>query len=372
MTYNWQRRDWPNFKYRTDGIEADLYAFAEKTGRVSGALQGLREDEQTEMVVELMVSEAIKTSEIEGETLSRKDIRSSIRNQLGLNPTIETVRDPQARGVAELMVHVRSTFSEPLSEAELFRWHEMLMAGSKRIAVGRWRDHAEPMQVVSGPFGKEEVHYEAPPSDDVPRQMADYIKWFNDTAPGGAKEIKPGPVRSAIAHIYFESIHPFEDGNGRIGRALSEKALAQGLGRPVLLSLSEVIERKRNDYYEALKVGQRSNEVTAWVEYFVQTVLEAQERAESLVSFVIEKAKFFDRYRDSLNERQAKVVRRILDEGIDGFEGGMNARKYVSITGASKATATRDLQYLSEIGAFVPVGAGRSARYELNLDRQAK
>ncbi|MEE2566303.1 Fic family protein [Hyphobacterium marinum] len=367
MTYNWQQHDWPEFKYRTDGIEADLYTFAEKTGRVSGALQGLREEEQTELVVELMVSEAIKTSEIEGEFFSRKDVRSSIRNQLGLNPAIETVRDPRARGVAELMVHVRNTFSEPLREADLFQWHDMLMAGAKRIAVGRWRDHAEPMQIVSGPFGKEKVHYEAPPSNDVPRQMAEYIKWFNDTAPGGTNEIKLAPVRSAIAHIYFESIHPFEDGNGRIGRALSEKALAQGLGRPVLLSLSEVIEQKRHDYYEALKTGQRSNEVTAWVEYFVQTILEAQERAESLVSFVIEKAKFFDQYRDALNERQAKVVRRMLDEGFDGFEGGMSARKYVSITGASKATATRDLQYLSEIGAFLPSGGGRSVRYQLNI-----
>lgn len=185
------------------------------------------------------------------------------------------------------------------------------------------------------------------------------------TAPGGKQEIKPAPVRSAIAHLYFESIHPFEDGNGRIGRALSEKALSQGLGHPVLLSLSKTIEANKKKYYDALKTAQCFNEVTRWITYFVHTVLEAQHDAEKQIDFVLKKTRFFDRYADQLDERQLKALRRMLEEGPQGFAGGINAGKYIEITGVSKATATRDLQYLQDIGILQRIGAGHSARYEL-------
>jgi Fic family protein len=319
-------------------------------------------------VIDTMVAEAIKTSEIEGAYFSRQDVMSSIRNNLGLNKKPDNVKDKKAAGIGKLMVDVRNSYSEPLTTEKLFVWHEMLMADNKDIEIGKWRTHKSPMQVVSGAHGKEKVHFEAPPSAKVPKEMAAFIKWFNDTAPGGKNEIRKAPVRSAIAHLYFESIHPFEDGNGRIGRAIAEKALSQTLGRPVLLSLSRTIDADKKSYYQALKNGQKSNNITTWVKYFVQTLLLAQKQTGQLIDFSLKKTKFFDHFRDRLNERQLKVIKRMFDAGPEGFEGGMNASKYVIIVKTSKATATRDLQTLAEIKAFIPKGGGRSTSYDINLE----
>ena len=367
MTYNWQQEDWPEFRYDLAKVADTLLIFAEKTGRASGLLRGLAEETQTEAMIEMMVVEAIKTSEIEGEYLSPKDVMSSIRKNLGLGQPLEKVQDKRAEGAAALMIDVRNSYAEPLSKEKLFEWHRMLMTGSRGIKTGQWRRHDEPMQVVSGPIGKEKIHFEAPPSSRVPKEMARFIAWFNETGQGGTQEIKRPVVRSAVAHLYFESIHPFEDGNGRIGRALSEKALSQGIGRPVLLSLSRTIEANRTQYYEVLQKGQQSNDITSWVTWFVNMAVEAQEQAEEQIEFTLKKTKFFDRFRDELNERQLKVMRRILEEGPRGFQGGMNAKKYMAITNTSKATATRDLQVLVERGACVQSGGGRSTRYEVNL-----
>ncbi|HTI93703.1 MAG TPA: Fic family protein [Puia sp.] len=367
--YNWQQKDWPYFEFSLQGIEDELFLFAEKTGKVTGILNALPESTQTEAIVDIMVSEAIKTSEIEGEYLSRKDVLSSIRKNLGLVTSPEYIADKKAAGIGELMIDVRNTHKEDLTEKKIFAWHKMLLRGSKGIEVGAWRTHEEPMQVVSGAMGKQKVHYEAPPSARVPKEMDRFIAWFNETAPGGKKEIKKAPVRSAIAHLYFETIHPFEDGNGRIGRAIAEKALSQGTGRPVLLSISKAIEAKKNDYYDALQKAQSSNEITEWINYFVKTILTAQIDAEELIDFTLKKTKFFDRHKNDLSERQFKVIRRMLEEGPKGFAGGMNASKYGSITRVSKATATRDLQEMLKTGAIVPFGeaGGRSTKYHVNL-----
>lgn len=366
MPYNWQQKDWPTFRYDLSGAEDALFAIAERTGHTSGLLKGLTADAQTDATVEMMVIEAIKTSAIEGELLSRKDVMSSIRKNLGMGGG-PAGGDKRADGAAALMIAVRNNFSAPLSEDTLFQWHSMIMAGHRHIAAGQWRTHTEPMQVISGPIGHERVHFEAPPSSRVPEDMQRFIQWFNDTAPGGNAEIRKAPVRSAVAHLYFESIHPFEDGNGRVGRALSEKALSQGLGRPVLLSLSRAIEGKRKEYYDALKEGQESNEITPWVMWFVHMVLEAQIQAEEQIDFTLKKTKLFDRFSNQLNERQLQILRRMLEEGPTGFEGGMSAKKYMVITGASKATATRDLQDLADKGIFEPTGGGRSTHYQIAL-----
>lgn len=368
-TYNWQQKDWPLFSYSLENVEDELFALTEKIGKITGALNALPEDSQMAMIIDMMVSEALKTSEIEGEYLSRKDVISSIKNNLGLNQQWEKVRDKKSEGIAELMIDVRNTYAEKLTKEKLFSWHRMLLRDAEDVKVGGWREHEEPMQVVSGAMGKEKVHFEAPPSAQVPMEMERFITWFNETAPGGAHEIRKPPVRSAIAHLYFESIHPFEDGNGRIGRAVAEKALSQGFGRPVLMSLSKTIEENKSDYYNALEKAQRSNEVTDWVEYFVKTVLAAQVDAEVQIDFTLKKVKFFDRFKGKLNERQLKVINRMLEEGPAGFEGGMNASKYVSLAKVSKATATRDLQELLQIGAFSLLGSGggRSTRYRVNL-----
>lgn len=366
MDYNWQKKDWPEFRYNLADVEDALLMFAERTGRTSGMLRGLSADAQVEAAIEMMVAEAIKTSAIEGELLSRKDVMSSIRKNLGMTSGA-LAGDRRAEGAASLMIDVRNSFAAPLSEEKLGEWHKMVMAGTRRVNAGRWRTHKVPMQVISGPVGKEKVHFEAPPSLRVPGEMKRFIGWFNETGPGGKQEIKKAVVRSAVTHLYFESIHPFEDGNGRIGRALSEKALSQGTGRPVLLSLSRAIETDRKGYYAALQEGQQSNEITNWVKWFVSMALAAQIHAEEQIEFTLKKTRLFDRFRDQLNERQLQIVRRMLEEGPNGFKGGMSAKKYMSMTGASKATATRDLQDLADKSLFVPSGGGRSTSYKLNL-----
>ncbi|MDN5217470.1 Fic family protein [Fulvivirgaceae bacterium BMA12] len=368
MTYNWQQPDWPEFTYRLDEVEALLFEFAERTGRISGFLQGLPEAAKTETIIAVMVAEAVKTSEIEGEFLSREDVMSSIKNHMGLATDSVPVKDKRAQGIAALMMDVRNTYAEPLTSEKLFSWHRMLMKGNSYIKSGAWRSHEAPMQVISGTIGKEKVHYEASPSKQVPQEMVHFIQWFNATEPGAPEAINKPAVRSAIAHLYFESIHPFEDGNGRIGRAISEKALSQGLKRPVLLSLSQAIEQKKMDYYNALKRSQKSNEITPWITYFVQTILESQTLAETRIDFTLKKTKFFDRFNSQLNARQLKVISRMLQEGPDGFEGGMSAKKYGAIAKTSKATATRDLQELAALHIFIPQGGGRSTRYTLSLE----
>jgi Fic family protein len=366
MLYNWQHPDWPEFIYDLRHIDDLLFSFAEETGHISGVLKALPENIQTETLITIMVAEAIKTSAIEGEYLSRPDVISSIRNNLGLNKSKVTVKDKKARGAGELMVLVRADYDRPLTKEMLFSWHKLLLNPSPKIKTGVWRIHKEPMQVISGAIGKEKIHFEAPPSKQVPAEMERFIQWFSDTAPGGIKEIKKAPVRSAIAHLYFESIHPFEDGNGRIGRAIAEKALSQTIGRPVLLSLSQTIEADKKSYYHALETAQKKNDITDWLTYFVNVIYKAQVSAKTLIDFTLQKAKFLDLHKDQLNERQLKVILRML-ESPDGFESGMNTRKYMSITKTSKATATRDLQQLAGLQVLYSRGGGRSTCYSVNL-----
>lgn len=367
MKYNWQQPDWPDFEYNLQGVEDALFVFSEQMGHVTGMLEIVPENTQIEAMIDMMVAEAIKTSEIEGEYLSRSDVVSSIRNHLGFNKTPEPVKDKRAQGAGELMVDVRNTYADSLTKKKLFSWHKMLFMQSSRINADAWRKHEAPMQIVSGAIGKEKIHFEAPPSSRVPDEMMRFIQWFNDTAPGGKKEIRKAPLRSGIAHLYFESIHPFEDGNGRIGRAIAEKALSQTIGRPVLLSLSMTIEADKRSYYNALEQAQKSNEITPWVNYFVAVTIEAQKQARQVIDFILKKSKFFDRFKEALNDRQVKVIRKMLDAGPEGFEGGMSANKYISITKTSKATATRDLQHLFELGILLSEGGGRSTHYRLNI-----
>lgn len=317
--------------------------------------------------IELIGDEALKTSAIEGEMLNRDSLQSSLRRQFGIGNDDRHI-PPKERGIAEMMVTLYRTFADPLDEAQLFQWHKMVMEGERYVqAIGGYRTHEEPMQVVSGSLGKPKVHFEAPPSNRVPDEMTRFIDWFNDTGPGGNEPLPP-LTRSGLAHIYFESIHPFEDGNGRIGRALSEKALAQGIGQPSLISLAYTIERNRKRYYDMLELSNRDMDVTEWLVYFADTVLEAQKVTLERVNFYIAKTRFYDRFGDQLNGRQAKVVARMFQEGIEGFKGGLSAENYISITQTSRATATRDLQELVIMGALLRTGERRYTRYWLNLE----
>lgn len=367
MIYNWQLPEWPNFNYDLSKVEDRIFDFAQKVGKINGVINLLPEDKRENALIETMVIEALKTSEIEGEYFSREEIMFSIKRNLGLEGEFKTI-DKSAEGISELLVEVRKQISKPLSATMLFHWHDKLMKGTKGIGVGCWRKGTQPMQVISGTIGKEKIHFEAPPSSIVAAEMKKFIQWFNDTAPTGSLDIKAAPVRSAIAHLYFESIHPFEDGNGRIGRAISEKALAQGIGMPNTLSLSRTIEQDKKSYYLALKEAQQNNDLTNWISYFVNLILTSQEHTEEQIEFILKRSRFYTKHEGSLNHRQQKVILKILEAGPTGFEGGMSAKKYMSICKTSKATATRDLQDLVEKKIFKPIGGGRSVRYDLILN----
>ncbi|WP_421939931.1 DUF4172 domain-containing protein [Pedobacter sp.] len=365
MGYNWEKKDWPNFSFSIEGIEQKLYQFTEMIGEVTGVLKSLPDSVREETKYELLISEAMKTSEIEGAFFSRQDVMSSVKNNLGLGEKMLFVRDKRASAITDLLIHVKYNFQDELSVAELWKWHEILFRDANGLNIGCWREGSAPMQVVSGGIGMEEVHFEAPSSKKVPSEMKRFIIWFNDTAPGKSREIVDPVIRAAIAHLYFESIHPFEDGNGRIGRALAEKALSQTLGRPVLLSLSKSIEANKSAYYNALKEAQQKNEISSWLSYFVTLTLNAQKEAQELIDFTLRKTIFFDHFRYNLNERQLKVVNRMFEAGPGGFEGGMTAKKYMVIAKTSKATATRDLQELIDLDVFNHIGESRAMKYDI-------
>jgi len=370
MTWNWQESDWPEFRW-----EAARLALAEKEfliagGKLAGTVKHLGDEEREQITVDSMSTEAVTTSEIEGEMLDRASVQSSIRRQLGLSADKRNVR-PAEQGVAEMTVDLFRSFAAPLSNKALFGWHRMLMSGRRDLTdVGRYRTSREPMQVISGAIGKPKVHFEAPPSAQVSREMTQFIDWFNRTAPGGSEPL-PALTRAGAAHLYFESVHPFEDGNGRIGRALAEKALAQSLGQPTLTALAATILVRRKSYYQALEAANKQTEITAWLAWFAGITIEAQRRTLAMIEFLIDKAKLFERLRGQMNERQEKALVRMFKEGPDGFKGGLSAGKYATITGASPATATRDLVDLVEKGALVRVGELRHTRYQLDVPLHA-
>ena len=364
MAWNWQQRNWPQFVYNVEDFKEYELRFFENTGMLYGSLQHV--EEQEALKVELLSDEAHKTSEIEGEILNRDSIHSSIRRQLGLQTDHRRV-EPAEQGIAEMMVDLYRNYDTPLDKKGLCLWHKMLTNGRRDLEdIGRYRTHDDPMQIVSGPIGRSIVHFEAPPSKDVPDQMEAYIEWFNKSNKGKINELPP-LVRSASAHLYFECIHPFEDGNGRIGRAISEKSLSQSLGKPTLIAISHTIQDHKKSYYEALEKNNRDLEITDWIAYFCEMVLNAQAFTQKTINFVIERGKFYKRYGDQLNERQARVVERIFKEGFKGFDGGLSSKNYQSISGAPSATATRDLTRLVEIGAFIKTGELKGTRYYLNI-----
>ena len=366
MTWNWQQADWPHFSYDRQALEPLESEFLLRSGEFLGVFRHVGPDESEQIRIDLISEEALKTSAIEGEVLDRASVQSSLRQELGLGGGARRVA-PAERGIAEMMADVYLHFADPLSHATLFDWHRMVMAGERRIeAIGEYRRHADAMQIVSNRLDRPKVHFEAPPSPQVKSEMDAFTAWFNATSPKGKTPLPP-LARAGIAHLYFESIHPFEDGNGRIGRALCEKALAQSLGQPSLIALAHTIERRRKAYYDGLEAANKSNEVTDWLLYFGGAILDAQRVTLARVEFSLAKAKFYERFRGQFNERQEKAVARMFREGVDGFKGGLSAENYIAITGASRATATRDLADLVAKGALTRTGERRYARYGLGM-----
>ena len=363
--WNWQQTDWPHFTYEAKSLEKLERTFLHKSGILRGTFQHLGDDEKSSLIIDFISNEALKTSEIEGEYLRRTSLQSSIRQHFGLAAENYPISAAE-RGIANLMVDLYQTFGAPLTHETLYSWHKMLMGSRPDVQdIGCYRTHLAPMQVISA-YG--DVHFEAPPSTQMTHEMDSFVTWFNCTAPDESDPL-PALIRAGMTHLYFVSIHPFEDGNGRIGRALAEKALAQSLGQPTLLALSHTIEQSKREYYRALGQANGQNEITTWLLYFAQTLIAAQSHSLAQVEFLIAKAKLFDQLRGQLNLRQEKVVLRMFREGPAGFEGGLSAKNYRAIAKTSKATATRDLTDLVAKGALIKQGTLKYSRYYLNLSQ---
>jgi Fic family protein len=361
MRWNWQQPDWPKFRHESGKFTRPEATFQKGAGLVLGTCEHLAGADADRLKIELISTEAVKTSAIEGEVLDRESVQSSVRRQFGLQTNNRRV-SKREEGIAELMVNLYKSFQEPLSHEILFAWHRMAMSGRGDVkSIGAYRTHEDPMQVVSGPVEHSKVHFEAPPSDRVGPEMDRLIRWFNES-----QEL-PSLVKSGLVHLYFVSIHPFEDGNGRIARALSEKALAQGIGEPTLTALSYRLESERKAYYHQLELANKDLEVTDWLEYFSGEVLAAQAWTLRQVRFLVEKTKTFDRFRGRLNERQRKVLDRMFREGPDGFKGGLSAENYTSIAKCSRATTTRDLADLVDRRVLKRTGQLKGTRYWLGI-----
>ena len=366
MTWNWQKPGWPNFTWGAARLRKAEEQFLLGTGMFAGAIRHLDKPDQEQLTSDAISTEALTTSEIEGEFLDRASVQSSVRRQFGFATDHRRVK-PAEQGIAEMMVNLYRTFSDPLSDETLFAWHRMVTNGRRDLKnIGSFRTNAEPMQVVSGAIGSPTIHIEAPPASKVRKEMARFVNWFNRTAPSGSEPL-PAVTRAGTAHLYFESIHPFEDGNGRIGRAISEKALAQSAGHPTLSALAATILIRRKSYYAALAAANKDNDLTRWLCWFAELAIEAQRRAAVQVEFLIDKTRLLDRLRGHVNNRQEKALVRMLREGAEGFKGGLSAGNYVTITGASPATATRDLADLVGKKALTRTGERRHARYDVAI-----
>ena len=259
--------------------------FQHQAGVVLGTFRHIEDDQKTDLTVDLISTEAVKTSEIEGEILNRVSVQSSIKRNFGLNTANRRATSAE-KGIADMMVDLYRRFDAPLSHEVLFRWHGMLASGRRDLTdIGHYRTHAEPMQIISGADYAARIHFEAPPSAEVSKEMERFIAWFNES------HDLPPLTRAGIAHLYFECIHPFQDGNGRIGRAIAEMALSQSIGQPILLALSHTIQSDKRAYYQNLERNNRSLQITEWLEYFGETILNAQQYSLRLIEFLIAKTR---------------------------------------------------------------------------------
>lgn len=364
--WNWQQKDWPNFTFSSNKFTLLENRFFQQSGVSFGAVKHISKDERQDILINFMSNEALETSEIEGEVLDRLSVQSSIKRQLGLNAP-RTTNKPAENGISEMMIDLYHNYAEPLTHETLFRWHKMLMNGRRDIEhIGAYRRHEDPMQVISGADYNRKVHFEAPPSHMIPKEMEQFIFWFNHTSPVGEGALPP-LTRSAIAHLYFVSIHPFEDGNGRIGRALVEKILSQSLEQPSIIALSTEINKGKGAYYKALAEHSLNNHIDGWIEYFGDTILKAQQYSIEQIEFIIKKGQFMHKYGEQMNARQSKAILRMFDEGVGGFKGGLSAKNYMTITGAPSTTTTRDLNDLVNKGILTKTGSLKSTRYWLKI-----
>ena len=363
--YIWQRPEWPKLQFSQSALTAPLAAARQAQGIALGQARAIGLHELAGILDDIWIGEVIATAAIEGEMLDENAVRSSIKRMLGYPHTGPVSR--HVDGLVAVMQDASENFRAPLDLDRLCRWQAALFpsgqSGIQRIQIGQLRTFNEPMQIIGGRVGKEEVHYQAPPSSVVPQEMMVLIDWFNAEHAG-----LDGLVRAALAHLWFETIHPFEDGNGRLGRALIDLAVAQDLGASGrLFSMSQQIERHRKDYYDALKEAQSGSlDVTSWVTWFLAQFTGACQKTSHIINDALSKQRFWARYAAvPFNERQRKVIKKVLDAGKDGFVGGLSAEKYGVIAQTSKPTATRDLAALLQFNVLISTGQGKSTRYHL-------
>ncbi|MBS0599379.1 MAG: Fic family protein [Proteobacteria bacterium] len=385
--YLWQQPGWPMFQVDAATLAPALESARLEQGRLLGLLDAIGLMPAQEVARELWVQEALATAQIEGQRFDLAAVRSSVARRLGLDDAGASAPDRSVEGLVDVMQDAVERCDAPLDADRLWRWQSALFPGGtsgiRRIAVGRWRDHEDAMQIVSGPLGREVVHYEAPPSRQVAAEMERFIAWFESTRPaaqgaGGAG--LNGLVRAALAHLWFETVHPFEDGNGRIGRALADMALAQDLAQRLtapqhlvapIFGMARRMLVRRGDYYDALNTAQRgTTDVTAWVLWFVQAFAQGCSASQAVVRQAVDKAAFRARMLQAgVNPRQAKVLERLLAAGSvelgGGFLGGLTADKYAKLAGTSKPTATRDLSDLVAKGLLQVSGQGKATRYAI-------
>jgi Fic family protein len=365
----WQQPGWPNMTYDRDRIAAEIVLARRAQGIVEGKLAALGLVQRQELAAEAWTQEAASTAAIEGERLDLQAVRSSVARRLGIAAESGPATPRHVDGLLDIMDDAVGNAAAPLSHERLQAWQAALFptgySGMSRIRTGAYRDHAEPMQIVSGRPGREKVHYEAPPSSRMQEEMDRLIAWFNGNADSDSL------VRAALAHLWLETSHPFEDGNGRVGRVLVDLALARGSGEASrLIRISQRLLEKRTEYYAELERAQHGTlDVSGWMAWFIAQVRAACEQASVVMDASLEKARFWYSHRDKeLTPRQRKVINALLDAGPGGFAGGMSTKKYEHLTGASRATSSRDLIELAQAGLLRQEGAGRSTRYGLNIE----
>lgn len=363
MMWNWQLSAWPNWLYLPDALEERERQFLFRAGKLVGMRSHIADGYRDAATVDLLVEEAMKTSLIEGEYLDRSSVQSSLRRAFGLKA--DSHHGESESGVAEMMADGYRTWQERLDAETLHRWHRMVCRGRRDLdSIGDWRRGESPMQVVSGRPGRYRVHFEAPPASRLPDEMKRFFNWYNSTALDGPNPM-PALARAGLAHLYFITVHPYEDGNGRIARAICDKALAQSVDQPVLTGLSIQIEKSRNEYYQQLNATNRTLSADGWLEWFSNIILGALDRSRCLLEHSLFKAQLMDRLHGRINDRQTKALLRIYAEGPDGFKGGLSASNYMRITRTTPATARRDLGQLVELGALDRTGERRGTRYWL-------
>ena len=366
MKWNWQLSNWPQFIFDSNAVLQLEKEFLINVGKSAAFLKSITPQDRQQFIIEILTAEGSESSKIEAELLNRESLQSSIKKHFGLKDSNIKSSEKEI-GMADLLCEIYDTFDKPLTHEMLCKWHSMLIGSSnKGIEVGQYRSHNEPMQIVSNRYNEGKVFFEAPPSKDVYREMNRFIQWFNQN-----KRLGSIFDRAAVCHVYFESIHPFEDGNGRIGRALIEKMLSQSIGNPILIAVSKILEKYKKDYYYQLGKCNQTLDIREWVEFFSKMILLAQKDSNELLFFVIEKAKLMSRLSSLLNQRQEKVLLRMFKEGVEGFKGGLSANNYMKITNTSRATATRDLSDLVEMGALFKTGQLRHTRYWLNIEKSS-